>query len=68
MPVARGRASTKPQREITIDDFVIVDKLGKGAFGEVYLAMEKQLGLMCVLKKMSKKRIREAKVEEHIIR
>lgn len=45
-----------------------MDKLGKGAFGEVFVAQEKNLGWMCVIKKMSKKRIREAKVEEHIIR
>ena len=42
--------------------------MGKGAFGDVYMAMEKSLGLLCVLKKMSKKRIRDAKVMEHIIR
>lgn len=41
-----------------MDDFEIVSKLGKGAFGDVYMAMEKHLGLLCVLKKMSKKRIR----------
>jgi serine/threonine protein kinase len=41
----------------------LVSKLGKGAFGEVYIALEKTLGFMCVLKKMSKKRIKEAKVE-----
>lgn len=46
----------------------MLDKLGKGAFGEVFAAQEKQLGFMCVIKKMSKRRIREAKVEEHIIR
>jgi serine/threonine protein kinase len=45
-----------------------LDKLGRGAFGEVFMAQEKQLGFYCVIKKMSKKRIREARVEEHIIR
>ena len=64
----RSKQSSKPQRVIEMDDFEIVNKLGKGAFGDVYMAMEKNLGLLCVLKKMSKKRIREAKVIEHIIR
>jgi aurora kinase len=35
-----------------------MDKLGKGAFGEVFVAQEKQLGFICVIKKMSKKKIR----------
>lgn len=35
------------------------DKLGKGAFGDVFVAREKNLGFMCVLKKMSKKRIKD---------
>jgi hypothetical protein len=29
----------KPQREITINDFELLNKLGKGAFGEVYIAL-----------------------------
>lgn len=35
-----------------------MNKLGKGAFGEVFIAMEKTIGFICVIKKMSKKRIR----------
>jgi aurora kinase len=45
-------------KEWSLDDFEIGDKLGKGAFGDVFIAREKQLGFMCVLKKMSKKRIK----------
>jgi serine/threonine protein kinase len=40
-----------------------MDKLGKGSLAEVYLAMEKSLGFMCVIKKMSKKHIKELKLE-----
>jgi serine/threonine protein kinase len=32
--------------------------LGKGAFGEVFIAQEKAIGFICVIKKMSKKRIK----------
>lgn len=32
------------------------------------MAQQKELGLLCVLKKMSKKKIREMKVQEHVIR
>lgn len=45
-------------KEWCLDDFELGDKLGKGAFGDVYFAREKILGFMCVLKKMSKKRIK----------
>jgi len=52
----------KNQREITLNDFELLEKLGKGAFGDVYMAQEKHIGFICVIKKMSKKRIRETKV------
>ena len=68
IPSMKSKFSAKPQRVISIDDFEIINKLGKGAFGDVFMVYEKTLGMMCVLKKMSKKRIREAKVQEHIIR
>ena len=34
----------------------------------MFFAREKKLGFMCVLKKMSKKQIKELKREEHVIR
>lgn len=48
-------------KEWSLEDFEIGDKMGKGAFGDVFIAREKQLGFMCVLKKMTKKRIKEQK-------
>jgi serine/threonine protein kinase len=32
------------------------------------MAQEKNIGFICVIKKMSKQRIRDTKVEEHILR
>jgi NIMA (never in mitosis gene a)-related kinase 1/4/5 len=64
----KERMALKNQREIKIDDFELLEKLGKGAFGDVYIAQEKAIGFICVIKKMSKKRIKDAKVEEHILR
>jgi serine/threonine protein kinase len=34
----------------------------------VFLAQEKAIGFVCVIKKMSKRRIKETKVEEHVLR
>jgi aurora kinase len=65
---AKERRNVRPQREIKLNDFELLDKLGKGAFGDVYMAQEKNIGFICVIKKMSKKRIRDTKVEEHILR
>ncbi len=58
----------RARREIKLEDFELLDKLGKGAFGEVFMAQEKHTGFICVIKKMSKKRIRERQVEEHVLR
>lgn len=60
--------NAKLMRDFTIGDFQILDKLGKGSLGDVYVALEKSLGFICVIKKMSKKHIQEAKVQQHIIR
>jgi serine/threonine protein kinase len=36
----------------------MIEKLGKGSFGDVFLAEEKNIGLLCVIKKILKKKIR----------
>ncbi len=40
-----------------------MDKIGKGAFGDVYIAQEKVTGFMCVIKRLLKKKLVELKME-----
>lgn len=45
-----------------------MDKIGKGAFGDVYMAQEKVTGFLCVIKKLQKKKLVELKLEEQLVR
>lgn len=44
-------------RQITLDDFEIGKKLGKGKFGRVYCVRHKKTGFICALKAMDKSEI-----------
>jgi serine/threonine protein kinase len=39
-----------------------LDKIGKGSFGDVYMAQEKLTGFLVVIKKLLKKKIAEMNV------
>jgi len=54
------------KKSITIDDFEIKQKLGQGAFGEVYLAVDKSSGKEVALKQMVKAVIKEKGKKEHV--
>lgn len=41
-----------------MDDFEVIEKLGKGAFGDVFLVQEKLTKFICVLKILNKNRIK----------
>jgi protein-serine/threonine kinase len=47
----------EPAKKKTIDDFVILEDMGQGAYGQVKLARYRPTGKTCVLKYVTKKRI-----------
>ncbi|KAL2257394.1 hypothetical protein VTK26DRAFT_235 [Humicola hyalothermophila] len=46
-----------PKKKKTIDDFVILEEMGQGAYGQVKLARYRSTGKKCVLKYVTKRRI-----------
>ena len=42
-----------------MSDFEVIEKIGKGAHGDVFLVREKKSKFICVIKKLLKKRIKE---------
>ncbi|KAK3322433.1 hypothetical protein B0H66DRAFT_601887 [Apodospora peruviana] len=53
-PVAKP---AEPAHRKTIDDFVILEEMGQGAYGQVKLARYRNSGKKCVLKYVTKRRI-----------
>ena len=51
---------------ISREDFHLGRRLGKGKFGDVYLAKHKELGFLCALKIISKKTILNEKIETQL--
>ncbi|KAL2124143.1 hypothetical protein VTJ04DRAFT_508 [Mycothermus thermophilus] len=49
--------TTEPRRKKTINDFVILEEMGQGAYGQVKLARHIADGKKCVLKYVTKRRI-----------
>lgn len=49
----------KFKSDLSIKDFRIVRKLGKGRFGNVYLAQDKLTGFLVAIKSLQKKAIKE---------
>lgn len=48
---------TEPEAKKTINDFVILEEMGQGAYGQVKLARYKKTGVKVVLKYVTKRRI-----------
>ena len=43
---------------ISLKDFILLKKVGEGSYSEAYLALEKRIGFLCVLKILKKKYIK----------
>ncbi|KXZ50571.1 hypothetical protein GPECTOR_16g746 [Gonium pectorale] len=61
-------AGTSGKRRWTIDDFDIGKPLGKGKFGNVYLAREKQTKFIVALKVLFKSQLQQSNVEHQLRR
>lgn len=55
--VAAKLAEPAQKKKKTIDDFVILEEMGQGAYGQVKLARYRSTGKKCVLKYVTKRRI-----------
>ncbi|SCU98906.1 LAFA_0G20780g1_1 [Lachancea sp. 'fantastica'] len=55
-------------RELSLDDFEVGKKLGKGKFGKVYCVKHKPTGFICALKAMKKSEIVQYNVEKQFRR
>ena len=64
----RMSAPLPKKAEWKMDDFETVEKIGKGAYGDVFLVREKKTSFLCVLKTISKQKIKDNNLEEHILR
>lgn len=49
-------------KSFSIDNFELRDKIGKGSFGDVFIAREKVTGFVCVIKKLLIKKLKEMKL------
>ena len=56
------------QRKITLNEFELIDEIGEGKYGKVYMAQHKETGFLCALKTVSKVKIKEEDIEEPFIR
>uniref|UniRef100_A0A672GW32 non-specific serine/threonine protein kinase n=1 Tax=Salarias fasciatus TaxID=181472 RepID=A0A672GW32_SALFA len=65
---AENVESTKPPKRWNLEDFDIGRPLGKGKFGNVYLARERQTKFILALKVLFKKQLEKAGVEHQLRR
>jgi len=64
----RSRAAENPEKQWSLSDFDIGKPLGKGKFGNVYLAREKSSKYIIALKVLFKQQLQKAQVEHQLRR
>ena len=52
---------------LTLDMFELGRKLGKGRFGDVYMARDKRSGFALAIKMINKKELKESEMESQLI-
>ncbi|CAD8114639.1 unnamed protein product [Paramecium sonneborni] len=55
------------QKKLSIDDFLMLNQLGKGAFGKVFKVKKKDNGKIYALKAMNKKQIFDSNLEQNAV-
>ncbi|CAI2373301.1 unnamed protein product [Moneuplotes crassus] len=68
LKISKSKEIEEFQHKYTIKDFELGQQLGKGRFGDVYLAREKKTKFIVALKILDKKKIRECHIEHQIKR
>lgn len=65
---AISEISEQPKRkEISIEDFDLGKKLGKGRFGNVYLAQEKRSKFSLAIKVINRRQLKESEMEQQLL-
>lgn len=64
----KKQRSAMPEQRLCIEHFKVLKELGKGTFGRVVLAMEKMTGMMCAIKIISKREVKEGEMVEQLCR
>jgi protein-serine/threonine kinase len=68
------KSAQKKKNSVGPDDFMIVEHLGKGAFGQVYLVKKKDTGLQYAMKILDKEKfisknlVKYAKTERNVLK
>lgn len=51
------------RKKFSMDDFEVIEKIGKGAFGDVFLVQEKRTHFVCIIKRIFKSKISSPKMQ-----
>lgn len=59
--------NARKQQELSIDNFTIGKRLGKGRFGNVYMAQDKATNFLFAMKVIDIKQCKEAGMQDQLI-